>query len=245
MLKLCWLILISIFPHQLWAFNLNNESIVEHQIRICDDEKNILEAFKFSPSQGKKREIIYLETPDSFYKRNGWVIKIKKKPSEITVDIKKRMPNNENVPDLINLECELDKHGPSLEKTCKLTHIISGKLFNEVINKTKPWFEILSPAQFEWLNSRSTIKNNALFYGTLKNTRFEFNHPDLETLSIDAVHLDSDKKITFHEISIRYLESELEIKGPLFESFLKNKNILICPDQLDWSINKFDVMTAF
>ncbi len=225
------------------ATDFEKKPVIEHQIRICDSEKKILKKLELNPEDSKFRSIFYVETPDQFYRHNGWVIRIKLKSDKATVDIKRRVSKNDILPDQKKIECEYDKHDKSLEKTCKLSSEMSLKDVKKVINNNLHWQSALSKDQRDWLEEASEIKNDAQFVGTLNDNRFEFDHDELGVITLDTVNLDSDSSINYHEISVRYPANEESKKAVIFEKFMIKKKILMCPGQTDWAINKFDVMT--
>jgi hypothetical protein len=227
---------------QSWAFEKN--AIIEHQVRICDSEGQILEKLNLKSNSVKKRDIFYIETADQFYRTNGWVIRLKVKSSMAIIDIKKRFRRADIVPAIKNLECEYDKHGPSVEKSCKLSSEIPVSDVKNIINQNKSWINILSSAQKKWLKLEDVIRTDAYFNGILKDKRYEIEHPVLGTITLDTVYLDSNPNITYHEISLRYNEQDEHKMAVLLDNFIQRKNVILCPNQLDWAINKFDVMTV-
>lgn len=218
------------------------ELLVEQQFRLCEDKKTLINKLNLENESARKRDVLYIETTDRFYQANGWVIRIKTKNDKVDIDLKKRFESNEPGPSMAGLECELDKHGDNLGKTCKINNEISLDKLEKIILNHEAWSDILSSAQKKWLTKESVIHEYAQFYGTLKNIRHEFDDKDLGKVSLDLVHLDRDESITYHEISIRYPISEDEIKTSAFLNFIKRKNLKTCSNQDDWQISKFDVM---
>lgn len=214
---------------------------VEHQIRLCDDHESIIGKLQLKESVGKDRDIVYLETPDLVYRQNGWTLRLKIKSNKIEVDVKKRYAVNET--GLKNLECELDQHVEQT-KTCKINHETSLAKYKSVLAGTSKWHELLSQAQVDWLKENLVFSENTKIFGTLINKRFEFDHSDLNSVTVDTVHLKNNTSITYHEISIRYQQSEAVKKGQMFESFIKSKALVKCANQEDWDIDKFDVMSS-
>lgn len=250
MLKLIILISIPIFTSLpirsddiVSNFVHSPDSIVEHQVRLCDEHKSILNKLELTKTSEKKREVIYVETRDRFYQQNNWTIRIKIKANKVEVDLQKRMNSDDSVSGIEKLECELDRHGPVLQKTCHLPHEISPQNLKKIINSNDSWTLILSKAQEKWLKKESALREDALFHGTLKASRYELSTPDFSEITLDIVHLSSNPFYTYHEISTRYLIKDESTKSTLFENFVKSKKLITCPDQIDWEINKLDVMS--
>lgn len=226
------------------TFALDPVAVVEHQIRLCEDSESILSKLNLEGASGKKREILYAETLNRFYQLNNWTIRLKVKSDKVEVDLKRRVKKSTTSLPFPGVECEYDRHGDTLEKTCKMNHEISLSKLQKIINDGENWTGILSGAQEKWLKSTSEIQEETLLYGVLKDFRYEVKHALLGDITLDLVHLAGDKTITFHEISVRYVVGEENPKRQLFEDFVKAKKLKTCADQLDWSINKFDVMTS-
>ncbi|MFA6236049.1 MAG: hypothetical protein WC635_01875 [Bacteriovorax sp.] len=218
------------------------DSIVEHQVRLCDEHKSILNKLHITTSE-KKREVIYVETRDRFYQQNGWTIRIKIKTNTAEIDLKKRLKSNASTTGIEEIECELDKHGSVLQKTCSIHHEISPQKLKKIIDDDDSWTSILSKSQEKWLTKESALREDALFHGTLNASRYELSSPDFSEISLDIVHLSSNPFYTYHEISTRYLLKDLSRKSALFLNYVKSKKLIACPNQIDWEINKFDVMS--
>lgn len=215
---------------------------VEHQVRLCEGQNSIMSKLQLKLSAAKERDIAYLETTDQMYRQNGWTLRLKIKSSKIEVDVKKRYATVEAI-GLKNLECELDQHVKQT-KTCKINHETTLIKYKSVLAGTSKWHELLSLAQIDWLKENSNFFENTKTFGTLINKRFEFDNNDLGAVTLDTVHLKNNESITFHEISIRYQQSEAIKKSQMFESFIKAKGLVKCANQEDWDIDKFEVMST-
>lgn len=215
---------------------------IEHQIRLCEDQDSILSKLQLKESSGKVRDIVYLETSDQMYRQKGWTLRLKIKSNKIEVDVKKRYAADEAIV-LKNLECELDQHVKQT-KTCKINHETSLLKFSSVLAGTSKWHELLSTEQVDWLKENLVFTENTKIFGTLINKRFEFDTFDLGTVTLDTVHLKNSESVTFHEISIRYPQTESLKKSKMFEGFIKTKGLVPCVNQEDWDIDKFDVMNS-
>lgn len=243
-------ILLALFlnaTNSLWATEqlttiVDSKAVIEHQIRLCDDQKNIFKKLNLQDLSGKKRIVLYAETANRFYQQNNWTIRLKIKSEKVEIDVKRRMGKNEATPESSQVECEYDRHGSSVEKTCKLSHEISFLKLSQIISGGKNWSAVLSTEQKKWLTEKAAFREDVLFYGSLKNIRHGFKHPEFGDVTVDLVHLAGNDSVTYHEISIRYPKSEEGKKADLFEDYVKSEKLITCPDQIDWSINKFDVM---
>jgi hypothetical protein len=61
-------------------------------------------------------------------------------------------------------------------------------------------------------------------------------------MTLDFVHQNSKEENTFNEISIRYPKNSGKEIGLKFEKYIKTIGIITCPNQVDWPINKFDIL---
>lgn len=224
------------------AHALEDGLFIEHQLRICDSKKEVLKKLNLHKSDAQVRTLFYVETPDQFYRETGWVIKLKLKKKTVDIDIKRRMKNASPNAEISGIECEYDKHDNSIEKTCSLGSEVALKDFEKIIKEKKSWTGILSSDQKKWLTAHSEIKADARILGTIKDERFEINHETLGVMTVDTAYLASDENVTFYEVSVRYPKQDLNTKGPLFEDFINDTRIGLCADQMDWPVNKYDLM---
>lgn len=224
------------------ASQVETDLKVEHQIRLCDTKENVIEKLKLEATSFSTQSIMYIETADRYYQQNRWTLRLKINANTVTLDAKKRYAQDEATPVINKIKCELDKHAQILEKTCKLSQQISRSLFESVVNKNRPWSDLLNSDQKNWLLNESEIKSEVNILGTLIADRNEFIHPELGKITTDIVSVKNDEKITYHEISIRYPHSQVSHYADLFESFIAESGVVACSNQEEWDFKKFDIL---
>ncbi len=235
----------------LMAFNLFNKlmasSIIEHQVRLCENEQSILEKLSLIPEtvknlQAKEFQVYYLETLKRDFQANNWSLRIRLKKNKIELTVKKKsapsMDLSTKYPGII---CEYDLHGSTKDYSCKLNSESSEKDFKNVLANTKVWTELLDQTQKSFLEDHNALFENALVYGTLEDSRFQWDQKDIGTITLDLVHQSHKEEISFHEISIRYLDIEAHDVASKFENFIKENNLTKCSNQIEWPIDKFEV----
>lgn len=219
-----------------------SEVLIEHQIRLCDSDEVILKALQINKKDLKFRKIYYIENIARDLKAKNYTLRLKVKNSKVEVDLKKRILDKQ-IPDIFNNgNCEIDKHANVLEKTCKASNGVSEAILQDVISGNSDWTKLLSKEQLNWLSTDQLNHLDPKIYGTLDANRGEANHKELGTITLDLVHVESHEEVKYHEISIRYPLSELSTKASSFEAFVKNRSVKACDNQIDWEINKFDVL---
>lgn len=215
--------------------------ITEHQIRLCDDNKVILEKLHLSSAQNKKTDVFYAESPDRTLSASGLSIRIKQKQNKAEVTVKKRLYQAENLPLGGQIICENDLHGGQKNRTCKIDSSIEKSEFQQVLSGKKPVQEILSRDQREFLARFEADISKTVLYGTLAGQRYQWIDKRFGEVTLDLVEQKGKEEIRYHEISIRYDDSDKTI-GSQFDSFLSGTEIKTCPDQIKWPVNKFDTL---
>jgi hypothetical protein len=186
--------------------------------------------------------VYYVETPNLDYQKNDLSIRIRAKTKKIEVTVKKRYQNI-TVNGHGNVICELDKHGGQKEYSCKINFDTTADKFNEVLKNKRSWTDLLSKEQEEFLKDNNGWIDHSFVYGILNNQRFQWNDPNFGLITLDLVHDINNEKNMFHEISIRYSQSKEIIDDPKFEKYIQNNKLIKCSNQIDWSVNKFDIFT--
>lgn len=218
------------------------ETLVEHQIRLCDSDEVILKALQTNKKELKPRKIYYLETFNRELKAKNYTLRLKVKNSKVEVDLKKRIFDTK-IPDIFNNgNCEIDKHADVSEKTCKASNGVPEAILQDVISGNSDWTKLLSKEQLNWLSTDQLNHLDPKIYGTLEANRGEFNHKELGTITLDLVQVEKHEDVKYHEISIRYPISEMIQKASIFEAYINELEVKTCSNQIEWEINKFDVL---
>jgi hypothetical protein len=126
--------------------------------------------------------------------------------------------------------------------SCKLKADIPTDDFYQVLKNNKNWLEILSRAQYDFLKKNNILFENAIVYGTLIDKRIQWSDDTFGVITPDLIHQDKYEQNTFHEISIRYPSDSNPEMGQKFEDFIKRTGITFCDDQINWPVNKFDLL---
>jgi uncharacterized protein YjbK len=240
MIKIVMTIFLTLGVASLFAAS---EVLIEHQIRLCDSDEVILKALQINKKDLKLRKIYYIENIARDLKTKNYTLRLKGKNSKVEVDLKKRILDKQ-IPDIFNNgNCEIDKHANVLEQTCKSSNEVSETLLKSVIKGEKEWSDILSKEQLNWLSTDQLYHLDPKIYGTLVANRGEANHKELGVITLDLVEVENHQDVKYHEISIRYPLSELSKKSSLFEAFVKDLSVKVCDNQIDWEINKFDILS--
>lgn len=212
----------------------------EHQIRLCDENKTILENLHLSGAQFKTTSIYYAETPERSLAAQGLSVRIKLKQNKAEVTVKKRLGPDENLQPEGQLICENDLHGGQKNRTCKIDSSVDKTEFEKLLNKKKDLSAILSKEQMNLLSRYGADIQTAVLYGTLSSQRYQWMDKRFGEVTLDLVEQKGKEDIRYHEISIRYNDSES--KGNQFEAFLSGTGIKTCADQIKWPVNKFDTL---
>lgn len=233
----------------LFSFNLfaqgDSDLLIEHQMRLCDDDQSVLKKFELTDlTKNKLQKIFYLETHNHDFQTNFWSIRFRVRENEVEITTKLRSDKFiHSPPPYKNVECEYDLHGTAKEYACKINSLISNKDFKRLLNGETNWTELMSGDQLNWLKREKALYQNAFIWGTLENNRYKFDHPKFGTITIDLVHPTNQDDVSYHEISIRYKESKSSNVKELFTQYVKESKVLLCPNQLDWQTDKFQIMT--
>ena len=228
-----------IFINQIFAADIGSNSTVniEHQIRICDSEANILNAIKKYQPTKKNMEVYYLETSDFQLSKNYFSIRLRLKESKIEVTVKKRMNSNVDITDVKNNSvCEYDLHGGIRELSCKIDYDTTIQNFNDFKLGKIRFQKLLNQSQLDFIKDIELPEEINLL-GTLKSSRYAFNN-----LTLDIVSVIGHEDITYHEISKRYPKDEENSSGVAFENYVKSLNLHLCKNQLDWNVSKFQIL---
>lgn len=215
--------------------------MTEHQIRLCDDNQNIVEKLALSGAQFKKTAIYYAESPERSLATLGLSIRIKLKQNKAEVTVKKRIAKDETLKPDIQAICENDLHGGQKNRTCKIDSSVDRAEFEQWLEKKKHLSALLSKEQVNLLSRYGTVPEKAVVYGTLLSQRYQWTDKRFGEMTLDLVAQSGKEEIRFHELSIRYADSDLLI-GSQFETFLSNTGIKACADQIKWPVNKFDTL---
>ncbi len=221
--------------------NLN----LEHQIRICESKDQIISKLKLNPDDFKSKDVLYVETIDQKFKASGWSIRIRKSEKKIELDLKKKISISNSLEEVTQFDCEFDLHGTTLEKTCKLNNVIDSKLFEEVLKGEKNWLHLLNNDQEKWLKNENMLLTDALILGNLLHLRSSLSIKSLGDMTIDLVNLNARQKakdISFNEVSIRYPKDKISVYAHKFEKIVDDLGLNKCSNQIDWDINKFEVL---
>lgn len=237
-----YILLITLFLYALNSFA--SGATVEHQIRLCESESSLfqkMQAIKDIAITHKQFEVFYLDNPSRQFQQNKWSIRFRDKGNKFEVTVKKRLGSNETPQDLENLECEYDLHGTSREYTCKIDEDFDSDKFQKILSHKIEWNEVLSKSQISLLNKFGGTYPGALIFGSLLNNRYQWNDATFGKVTLDLIHLKTNEKYMFHEISLRYNEADALKVGPLFEKYIQSIGFSKCSNQIDWPVNKFDI----
>ena len=237
------IIIFSIFL-SLNLFAASSDAInIEHQVRICDNEQSILKKLKLDQAKNKIYQTYYIETKNKDFESRSWSIRVRVKSNKTEITVKKRSSEAEHLENKYpNIICEYDLHGPAKEYACKLNADVQTEDFYKVINKNKNWLDILDSTQFNLLQDYNLLLKDAVVFGYLENNRLQWDDRILGLVTLDLVHQNKNENITFHEISIRYPLNGSKDMAIQFERLLKTTQIKTCSDQVNWPINKFDIL---
>lgn len=219
--------------------SLFSSIVTEHQIRLCDDNQNILSKLKLNEVQSKKFNVYYLETSAREMSALGVSARVRVKQNSVEITVKKRLGNSQTGDK--GAICENDLHGSVKEFSCKINSSVNKKEFEKVMAGKKNWLEILSSEQLNFLKKYNGALKDAVVYGTLKDERYQWNDKQFGEITVDLVGRSGKEEIKYNEISIRYDDSNSQT-GNKFESFFKNTGVKACADQIDWPVNKFDTL---
>lgn len=216
---------------------------IEHQVRLCEDEQSIIKKLNLNQEESKKFQTYYIETKNKDYETQGWSIRVRVKSNKTEITVKKKARETDHLENKYpNIICEYDLHGATKEYSCKLNADLQTADFYKVLKNNKSWIDILDSAQFNLLKDNNLLLRNALIFGELENTRIQWDDHKLGLITLDLVHLSQNANTTFHEISIRYPVNAGKEIGIQFENLLQSAKIKTCSDQVDWPINKFDIL---
>lgn len=221
---------------------------IEHQIRLCDEGQLIFK--KLFPSQDnssetkdKKYKIYYIETKDHIYESLGWSIRARVKSKNTEITIKKKSSERIELDGLFHdMICEYDLHGSKKTYSCKLSGEVPNEEFQNVIMNNKKWTDLLSSDQYNFLQDSNLILKDAVVYGMLDSKRVQWKNDLFGLVTLDLVYPYNNNDISFHELSIRYPAKSGNEVAIQFENFVKTTGIKTCKNQIDWLVNKFEVL---
>jgi hypothetical protein len=95
---------------------------------------------------------------------------------------------------------------------------------------------------FTFLKDNNVVFRNAYIFGILDDQRIQWQDQGVGLVTLDFVYQSRNKNNAFHEISIRYPENTGTGEGIEFENFIRSLKIKVCPNQIDWPINKFEIL---
>jgi uncharacterized protein YjbK len=224
-----------------------SEIKIEHQFRLCDSDESILEKFGIDEKsnteiQGKKFKIYYVDTLDRLYNKSNWSIRFREKNNKVELTIKNKIDPIVDVSKYSNIECEYNLHGTTKEYACKLTSEVSINDFEKILKGSKNWTTLLSKVQLELIKDLNVVHESAKVWGVLDAERHQWNDKKLGAISVDLIHSEKDNSATYNEISIRYPVSNSNTFSKKFEEYLQNSGVGLCSDQMQWGIDKFDVI---
>ncbi len=220
---------------------------IEHQIRICDTNENIIAEFNLKKNfpiemQSKKFKIYYAETREHTYSDLKWSIRFREKNSKVEITVKKKMNLNEEKPKYSNVVCEYDMHGATKEYSCKINSEIPASEFEKVLSNKKNWTKVLDLDQYDFLKENNVVFENAQIYGILEANRFQWTDNNFGLITVDLVHLNHNSSTTFNEISIRYPVGSPTSLSKSFENYVAQSGVIACANQIDWAVDKFQVL---
>lgn len=214
----------------------------EHQIRLCDDNKTVLEKLHLNAIQEKKSSVYYLETTAHDLAQLGVSVRVRVKNNSTEITVKKRFGGSKvQLKSAGEIICENDLHGGVKELSCKINATVDKSEFEKVRVGKKNWLQIVSSAQLEFLKKYNADILNIVIFGTLTDHRYQWNDKIFGEITVDLVEQKNKEEIKYNEISIRYDESDLQM-GKRFEDYFKSTGIKACDNQQDWPINKFDTL---
>lgn len=221
--------------------------LVEDQIRLCEKDQYIISKLNLKPIFGfgvdtKSYRTYYVETDNRDFQKNKVSLRLRVKDKKVEMTVKRRLSNPGEIVETSDMECEYDLHGGVKEYSCKINSDIELSDFKQIIDNQKPWFDFLTSNEAKLIDA---LKNNfvkAKVFGYLSDDRYQRVDSNLGKITVDLVHPSKNSNVSYHEVSIRYNLSEMNQMNKLFNQYVTSKKLVICKDQLDWSVDKFSVM---
>lgn len=212
----------------------------EHQIRLCDDNKSIIEKLHLSADQKKDFRTYYFETSSLDLGSNGLSVRARLKANHAEITVKKKFGNMNSLKltSSDQIICENDLHGGVKEYSCKISSNIDKEDFQKVLKGKKNWLKILTEEQLSFLKKYHGDFKEINVYGTLSDNRYQWTDKIFGVVTLDLVEQVNREQVKYNEISIRYNDSD-NLMGPRFEEYFKKTNINACLNQRDWDIDKF------
>ena len=229
------------------VFAIDNTAYVEHQIRLCDSEQEIINKFQLNSLipvdvQTSEFQVYYIDTINRDYESLNWSlrVRVKNKKTEITVKQKSVKELNPAIkyPHMI---CEYDLHGSVKEYSCKISASVPTEDFFQVLKKNKNWLNLLDSTQRKFLSDNNSLLKNAVIYGSLIARRLRWDDADFGQVTLDLIHQYGHEKNIFHEISIRYPSDTSNNVGFQFVNAVKSTGTELCPEQTNYP-SKFEVL---
>lgn len=226
---------------------IDNSTNIEHQIRLCDSEQEIINKFLLNSLvpidlQTSEFQLYYIDTIKRDYDSLKWSlrVRVKNKKTEITVK-KKSIREIDLAPKYPNMICEYDLHGSVKEYSCKISTEVLTEDFLQVLKNNKNWLNILDFTQRKFLSDNNALFKNAVIYGSLIDRRFRWEDTKFGLVTLDLIHQYGHEQNTYHEISIRYPFFSSKDVGVQFMNSVQSTGTGICSEQTNYP-SKFDVL---
>lgn len=220
---------------------------IEHQIRLCDDEFQIVKKLKIDhpatmqPTE-KNYSVYLLDTINKNYTSSDWTLRLKSGPKNVELTVKKKIPSGEKLDSLYkNMVCEYDLHGDIKNFSCKIDSFVSKEQLQEVMDGGD-WQNLLDGEQFRFLKEHGEVFHDVKLWGILRHRRLQWKDASFEKVTLDFIKSPVVANNAFFEISIRYRPKDEDTLGKQFEEYLKQSEIKLCSNQAEWLVKKIDTL---
>jgi hypothetical protein len=233
--------------NQVMALELSSK-LAEYQIRLCENKNAILKKLSIEESDlSKNKSLFYLENKnlDLFKKRIFIKIKTNKKQIDVSVKVKTTVNDSTKMSNSKDRVCEYDIHGERIDYSCKMLAVKTLDQLKDVQDGKKSWKHLLSDEQMEWLDSLNLIdlKNiNLKIFGEIISSDAKWSSDEFSNINLD-LESSNEGEHEFNEISYRFNKDDSDSESAKFDQFLKEKNIVLCPDQTDGFLEKIKYLT--